>query len=113
MSLQSWAYLLIAIVAEVVATSALKASASFTRTGPSTIVVVGYGVAFYFLARALETVPVGIAYAIWSGIGILLITVIGWVVFGQALDAAAIIGLALIVAGVVVLNVFSKTVVAH
>jgi small multidrug resistance pump len=113
MSLQSWIYLLVAIVAEVIATSALKASAGFTRSVPSTIVVVGYGVAFYFLARALETVPVGVAYAIWSGVGIVLITVIAWLVYGQALDLAAIVGLALIIAGVVVLNLFSKTVVVH
>ena len=113
MSLQSWLYLLVAIVAEVIATSALKASVTFTQPGPSAVVIVGYGVAFYFLARALDTVPVGIAYAIWSGIGILLITVIAWLVYGQALDVPALVGLALIVAGVVVINVFSKTVVAH
>ena len=69
--------------------------------------------AFYFLSRALETVPVGIAYAIWSGVGIVLITLIAWLLYGQALDLAAIVGLALIVAGVVVLNLFSKTVVTH
>ena len=113
MSLQSWAYLLVAIVAEVVATSALKASAAFTRPGPSAVVIAGYGVAFYFLARALETVPVGIAYAVWSGIGIVLITLIAWLLYGQALDLAAVVGLALIVGGVVVLNLFSKTVVTH
>lgn len=113
MSLQAWAYLLVAIVAEVVATSALKATAAFTRPGPSVVVVVGYGVAFYFLSRALETVPVGVTYALWSGIGIVLITLIAWLVYGQALDMAAIVGLALIVAGVVVLNLFSKTVVTH
>jgi small multidrug resistance pump len=113
MSLQSWLYLLVAIVAEVVATSALKASATFTRAGPSAVVVAGYALAFYFLARALETVPVGVAYAIWSGLGILLITVIAWLLYGQALDLPALVGLALIVAGVVVLNVFSKSVVAH
>ena len=113
MSLQAWFYLLVAIVAEVTATSALKASAAFTRPGASAVVVVGYSVAFYFLARALDTVPVGVAYAVWSGIGIVLITLIAWLVYGQALDLAAIVGLALIVAGVVVLNLFSKTVVTH
>src|SRR5699024_2852201 len=107
MSLKAWAYLLIAIVAEVVATSALKASATFTRTVPSVVVVVGYGVAFYFLSRALDTVPVGVAYAVWSGVGIVLITLIAWLVYGQALDLAALVGLGLIVAGVVVLNLFS------
>jgi multidrug transporter EmrE-like cation transporter len=75
--------------------------------------VVGYGVAFYCLARALETVPVGVTYAVWSGVGIVLITLIAWLVYGQALDLAAIVGLGLIVAGVVVLNLFSKTVVTH
>ena len=113
MSLQAWLYLLIAIVAEVVATSALKSTAAFTRPGPSVVVIVGYGVAFYFLSRALETVPVCVTYAIWSGVGIVLITLIAWLVYGQALDLAAIVGLALIVAGVVVLNLFSKTVVTH
>ena len=113
MSLQAWLYLLIAIVAEVVATSALKATAAFTRPGPAVVVIVGYGVAFYFLSRALETVPVGVTYAVWSGVGIVLITLIAWLVYGQALDLAAIVGLALIVAGVVVLNLFSKTVVTH
>ncbi|HET9695156.1 MAG TPA: multidrug efflux SMR transporter [Steroidobacteraceae bacterium] len=111
--MQAWLYLLIAIVAEVVATSALKATAAFTRPGPSVVVIVGYGVAFYFLSRALETVPVGVTYAVWSGVGIVLITLIAWLVYGQALDLAAIVGLALIVAGVVVLNLFSKTVVTH
>ncbi|HET7204510.1 MAG TPA: multidrug efflux SMR transporter [Steroidobacteraceae bacterium] len=111
--MQAWAYLLVAIVAEVVATSALKAAAAFTRAGPSVVVIVGYGVAFYFLSRALETVPVGVAYAVWSGVGIVLITLIAWLVYGQALDLAALTGLALIVAGVVVLNLFSKTVVTH
>ena len=113
MPLQAWLYLGVAIVAEVIATSALKATAVFTRPGPSVVVVVGYGVAFYCLARALETVPVGVTYAVWSGVGIVLITLIAWLVYGQALDLAAIVGLGLIVAGVVVLNLFSKTVVTH
>jgi small multidrug resistance pump len=108
--LQSWLYLTVAIVAEVIATSALKATASFTRPGPSIVVAVGYGVAFYFLARTLEVIPVGITYAVWSGVGIVLITLIAWLVYGQTLDLAAIVGLALIVAGVVVLNLFSKSV---
>ena len=113
MTLQAWGYLLAAIVAEVVATSALKATEVFTRPVPSIVVVVGYGLAFYFLARTLETVPVGITYAVWSGVGIVLITLIAWLVYGQALDGPAILGLALIVAGVVVLNLFSKTVATH
>jgi small multidrug resistance pump len=109
-SLQSWWYLVIAIVAEVIATTALKATEGFTRPGPSTVVVVGYGIAFYFLARTLDVIPVGITYAIWSGVGIVLITLLAWLVYGQALDLPAIVGLALIVAGVLVLNLFSKSI---
>jgi small multidrug resistance pump len=111
-STRAWIYLGIAIVAEVIATSALKAAAGFTRPGPSAIVVVGYGIAFYFLSLTLQTIPVGVTYAIWCGVGIVLITLVAWLMYGQALDAAAILGLALITAGVVVLNVFSR-VVAH
>ena len=106
----SYLYLVIAIVAEVIATSALKASDQFSKTLPSIIVVIGYGVAFYYLSLVLKTIPIGVAYAIWSGAGIALITVVGLVVFDQKLDFAAIIGISLIVAGVVVMNVFSKTV---
>ena len=105
-----WLYLGIAIVCEVIATSALKATAGFSRLWPSLIVVVGYASAFYFLSLTLKTIPIGVAYAIWSGVGVALIALIGWAYFGQALDTATIIGLVLIVAGVVVLNVFSKTV---
>ncbi len=108
--LQAWGYLGIAIVAEVVATSALKASAGFTQPVASTVVVVGYGVAFYFLSRTLGLLPVGITYAVWSGVGIVLITLIAWLLYGQTLDAPAVVGLALIVAGVLVLNLFSKSV---
>jgi small multidrug resistance pump len=101
-------YLAVAIVAEVIGTSALKAAAGFTRPLPSLVVVVGYGVAFYFLSLALKSIPVGVAYAIWSGVGVALITLIGWLVFKQRLDAAALAGIALIVAGVVVIQVFSS-----
>jgi small multidrug resistance pump len=101
-------YLLIAIVAEVVATSALKASEQFTRLIPSLLVVAGYATAFYFLSLTLEAIPVGVAYAIWSGLGIVLVTVVGALLFRQIPDAAAIAGMALIIAGVVVMNVFSK-----
>jgi small multidrug resistance pump len=111
-STRAWTYLGIAIVAEVIATSALKAAAAFTRPVPSAIVVVGYGISFYFLSLTLKTIPVGVTYAIWCGVGIVLITLVAWLMYGQALDAAAILGLALITAGVVVLNVFSR-VVAH
>ena len=103
-----WMYLVIAIVAEVVATSFLRASAGFTRLLPSLVVVGGYGLAFFFLSLTLERIPVGIAYAVWSGAGVTLIAVIGWLFLGQRLDAAAIAGMALIVAGVVVINMFSR-----
>lgn len=99
----------LAIVAEVIATSALKASEGFTRPGPSAIVVLGYGLAFYCLSLTLKTVPVGVAYAVWSGLGIVLITVAGYVLYRQRIDAAALIGMALIVAGVAVIQLFSKT----
>lgn len=103
-----WILLPIAIVCEVVATSALKASEGFTRPGPSALVVVGYAAAFYFLSLTLRTIPVGIAYAVWSGAGVVLITVVGWLWLGQKLDLPAFIGMGLIVAGVLVLNLFSK-----
>lgn len=102
-------YLAAAIVAEVVATSALKSSEGFTRLGPSTVVVIGYGIAFWCLSMVLRTVPIGVAYAIWSGVGIALIALIGWIVFKQSLDLAALAGISLIVTGVVVLQVFSKS----
>ncbi len=107
--MNAWFYLGIAIVSEVAATSALKASEGFTRLWPSLTVVAGYALAFYFLAQTLNSIPVGVAYAIWSGVGVALIAFVGWLVYGQTLDTAALIGLALIVAGVLVLNLFSKT----
>jgi small multidrug resistance pump len=105
-----WLYLAIAIVAEVVGTSFLKSAEGFTRLLPSVLVVVSYLIAFFFLGLALKTLPVGIAYAIWAGVGVALIALAGYAFFGQALDAPAVAGMALIVAGVVVINVFSKTV---
>ena len=105
----NWLWLSIAIFAEVIATSALKAADGFTRLGPSLVVIVGYGIAFYFLSLALRGIPVGIAYAVWSGVGIVLISMIGWFAFGQTLDAAAVLGIGLILAGVIVLNVFSRS----
>lgn len=105
----NWIYLAVAIAAEIVATTALKASDSFTRLLPSVVTVIGYGISFYCLALALRVIPVGIAYAIWSGAGIVAISLIGYLVFKQSLDAAALIGIALIVAGVIVLNVFSES----
>ena len=105
----NYLYLAIAILAEVVATSALKAAEGFSRLGPSLVVAAGYATAFYFLSLTLRTIPVGVAYAIWSGVGILLIAAAGWFLYGQALDLPAVVGLALIVAGVLVVNLFSET----
>ena len=107
--MKSWLFLAIAIVSEVVATSALKASEGFTRLAPSALVVAGYGVAFYFLALTLRTIPLGIAYAVWSGVGIVLITALAWWFFGQR-PGPAILGMSLIVTGVIVIHVFSKSV---
>jgi small multidrug resistance pump len=98
-----------AIVSEVIATSALKASDGFTRLWPSVVTAIGYLISFYLLSLVLKTISVGVAYAIWSGLGIVLIACIGWAVFGQKLDLPALLGMALIIAGVVVINLFSKT----
>ena len=100
-------WLAVAIIAEVIGTSALRASEGFTRLMPALVVVAGYGLAFYCLAMTLKTMPVGIVYAIWSGVGIVLITLVAMVLYRQVPDLAAVAGLSLIVAGVVVLNVFS------
>ena len=105
----NYVYLTIAIAFEVVATSALKASEGFTRLGPSVVTVVGYAFAFYLLALTLRTMPVGIVYAVWSGAGIVLITAIGWLYFRQSIDAPGLIGIGLILAGVLVVNLFSKS----
>lgn len=104
----AWLYLLVAIVAEVVATSALTASQGFSRLLPSVIVVTGYAIAFYFLSLTLRSIPVGIAYAVWSGVGVVLISLAGLVLFGQRLDLPALLGIGLIVAGVLVINLFSN-----
>ena len=101
--------LAIAIVAEVIATTALKASEGFTRLAPSLVVVIGYAVAFYCLALVLKTIPVGIAYALWAGLGVVLVAVLGAVIYQQIPDPPAVIGIALIIAGVVVISLFSKT----
>jgi small multidrug resistance pump len=108
MRLPPYALLSIAIVAEVIATSALRASDGFTRWLPAAVVVLGYGVSFYMLSLTLKSIPVGIVYAIWSGVGIVLITLVALVLYGQVPDLPAVAGLGLIVAGVVVLNLFSK-----
>lgn len=106
----AYLYLAIAIVAEVGATSALKASEEFTRLLPSLIVIIGYGIAFYFMTLVLRSIPVGITYAIWAGMGIVLVALVGAVLYKQTPDLPAVIGMGLIVAGVIVINVFSKTV---
>ena len=103
-----WVYLITAIVSEVIATSALKASTGFTKPLPSVVVVIGYLVSFYFLSLTLKTIPLGIAYAIWSGVGVVLISVVAWLLYGQKLDLPALIGMGLIISGVMVINLFSK-----
>ena len=110
--MQQWLFLAVAIISEVIATSALKSSEGFSRLWPSLLVVLGYMSAVYFMSLTLKTIPVGVVYAIWSGVGLALIALIAWIFFGQALDTPAIIGLFLIVTGVVVLSLFSKA-VAH
>lgn len=102
-------YLAIAIIGEIVATSALKASNEFSNLIPSLIVIIGYVVAFYCLMLSLRTIPVGIAYAIWAGVGIIIVPFIAYILYRQALDLPAIIGIALIVSGVIVIQLFSKT----
>lgn len=107
--MQSWLFLLVAIIAEVIATSFLKASAGFTRLVPSLIVISGYALAFYFLALTLKILPVAIAYALWSGVGILLITLIGWFFLEQKLNLPTLLGIGFIVFGVVIINLFGKS----
>jgi small multidrug resistance pump len=99
-----WLYLAIAIISEVIATSALKASEGFTRLTPSVVVVVGYMVAFYCLSLTLRSIAVGIVYAIWSGVGIVLISLVGWLLFGQTLSWVALLGMGLITVGVIIVN---------
>lgn len=101
-------FLAIAIVAEVIATSALKATDEFSRLWPSLLVAAGYICAFYFLTLALRSIPVGVAYAIWAGMGIVLVAIAGVVLYGQRLDLAAIVGIGLIIAGVLVINLLSE-----
>jgi len=106
---QNYAYLALAIACEVVATSFLKQAEGFTRPWPSLITAAGYVLAFYFLSLTLRTVPLGVAYALWSGLGVVLIALVGWLWHGQALDWPALAGMGLIVAGVLVIQLFSKT----
>ncbi|MFZ6646215.1 DMT family transporter [Undibacterium sp. TJN25] len=110
--MSQWLILALAIVAEVTATSMLKASDGFTKVWPSVVVVLGYGISFYCLALTVRVMPIGIVYAIWSGVGVTLITVFAWLFYKQVLDLPALLGMSLIVSGVIVLNVFSKS-VAH
>lgn len=108
--MQHWIFLSIAIASEVIATSFLKQSDGFTRLWPSLIVIAGYVTAFYFLSLVLKTISVGVVYAIWSGVGIALIALVAWLMFGQSLDLPAILGVSLIIAGVLVISLFSKSV---
>ena len=101
--------MIIAIVGEMIATSSLKESGGFTKLVPSIVAVIGYGVTFYFLSLALKQIPIGVAYAVWAGIGILLIALVGYFRFHQRLDTPAIIGMSLIICGIVIMQVFSKT----
>jgi small multidrug resistance pump len=107
-----WVILYVAVLFEVAATTALKASESFTRLIPSLIVIVGYGVSFYLMSLALNKIPLAVVYAVWSALGIALISIVGAIRYGESLDAPAVAGLVMIVGGVIVINVFSKS-VAH
>ncbi len=104
-------FLAIAIIAEVTATSALKASEEFTKLAPSLVVIIGYGASFYCLTQVLKTIPVGITYAVWAGLGIVLVSIVGAIVYKQIPDMPALIGMALIITGVVIIYIFSKTTV--
>lgn len=104
----AYIYLFIAIIAEVLGTSALKASQEFTRFWPSVMAIVGYGMAFYLLTLVFRSLPMGVAYALWAGLGIMLVTLIGVVIFNEKLDLPAVLGIAMIIGGVVVIQVFSK-----
>lgn len=105
-----WLYLAIAVAAEVMATTSLKFSKGFTEPLPTVLVAVGYACSFFFLTKVLKQLPISIAYAIWSGVGVALVSVVGWVWLGNKLDAAALIGIGLIIAGVVVINLFSSSI---
>ncbi len=104
-----WFFLGAAILFETIGTTALQASQQFSRLGPSILVVGAYGVSFYLLALVLKYIPVGVAYAVWSGLGICFIAAIGYFVFGQRLDAPAVLGICMIIAGIVVINLFSNS----
>lgn len=107
--MNKWFYLTFAIFSEVIATSALKSTEGFTKLWPSVIVLVGYSIAFYFLSLTLDTIPIGVVYAIWSGVGVAAITVVSIFIFDQKIDNAGLLGIGLIVAGVVILRLFSES----
>ena len=102
-------FLIFAIIAETIGTTALQASQQFTRFWPSVLVVIAYGLSFYLLAQTLRVMPVGVVYAMWSGLGIVMITAIGYLVFGQRLDLPAVIGIGMILCGILVIHLFSRT----
>ena len=108
LTMNNWVYLGLAIFSEVIATASLKSTEGFTRLVPSIVVLVGYAAAFYFLSLTLDTIPIGVAYAVWSGVGVATITLVSFVVYDQKIDTAGLIGIGLIVAGVIVLRLFSE-----
>ncbi|CAH0537687.1 DMT family transporter [Vibrio marisflavi] len=107
--MKNWLFLLAAIAFEVVATSSLKSSEGFTKVVPSIVVVIGYCAAFYLLSLTLKSIPVGVAYALWSGLGIVSISLVAWLFYGQKIDVWGMVGMGLIMSGVIVLNLLSKT----
>ena len=109
--MNDWVYLSLAIISEVIATASLKSTEGFTKPIPSTIVLVGYSAAFYFLSLTLDTISIGVAYAIWSGVGVATITVVSFFLYDQKIDLAGILGIGLIIAGVIVLRLFSESAV--
>ena len=111
LAMNKWIYLTVAIFSEVMATASLKSTEGFTKLWPSVLVLVGYSAAFYFLSLTLDTIPIGVAYAIWSGVGVAAITLVSIFFFDQKIDTAGFIGIGLIVAGVIVLRLFSESAV--
>ncbi|SNC59068.1 DMT family transporter [Sodalis endosymbiont of Henestaris halophilus] len=105
----AYLYLFFAIIAEVIATSSIKASAGFSKLVPSIVVIIGYTISFMLLSLVLKTIPVGIAYASWSGLGIVFVAIVGYLLYGQKLDVVAICGIIMIIGGVLIMNIFSKT----
>ena len=105
-----WIYLTLAIVSEVIATSSLKTVDGFTNWVPSLVVIIGYVLSFYFLSLSLNSIPLGVAYAIWSGVGIALVSLIGWVFYHQSLNLSGFIGITFIISGVLILILYSKVV---